>query len=1219
MRRTRFWILALFFALTCLSVPTGFAQSGDSEPIVKLIYFLPRGNTPQPDIDTKLDEVLKGSQKFFADEMERHGFGRKTFRFETDRRGNAVVNHVNGRFRDAHYLTEPWVKVWNEIEERFDRSQNIHLVVVELTGESNLCGVGGDRDALGGDLMMRASSCFNILVTSHELGHAFGLEHDFHNNAYTMSSGPYDDELSPCHAEWLNVHRYFNKSRGNFNSNTAVEMSPPATSPPHAIRLRFVITDPDGLHQVQLLMPENHYDPVSRSGTGGFLACKSLTGQRTTIEFATTKLIQGPANRIMLQVMDVHGNFTWHEFPIDVPRLLPRSEVVSIPDANLVAVVKETLELPLKTPITQLDMLKLISLRAPEHQITDLTGLEHAKNLKFLILAGNQIRDVTPLTGLTQLKILELQQNQIKDITPLAGLLHLTDLDLVSNQISDIRPLIGLTQLKFLKLVDNPILDTGSLQSLYESNPDLLSDTAPKIEGPWLWIIVPTDGRPGAETALSWNDWLAAASNGSVTEQQIATEGATAGERLQNSVWTLGRLAPTGGDNIGRMVNTIGLGLGTIDNHVAYGSIVLDSSREQNTWMYAGSDDNHKVWLNGEVVHQKLNWNWTPDYQVSFPVILKKGKNVLLVAVDNAGGAWSGFFGLRGDAVYSIMGDTLPETVIRADPVEAGSKIEGPWLWMIAPTDPRAGARAASSKDWLAAASNGSVTEAQVATNGATAGERVQDNVWTLGKLAPTGGNNVGELMNTIGFGRGYIDNHIAYGSIVLDSPREQNTWMYVGSDDNHKVWLNGELVRERLDWHWAHDYQESFPVTLKQGKNVLLVAIQNEGGPWGGYFGFENDTVYSIIEDAVVSVAAANRPVMYWIDNGALYRLADAEVERIAARANDVAVDTAGRKVYWTAQTEANAGTINRANLDGTNVQVLRSLRSVPFGIAYDNANGKLYLANSQNRIQRINADGTGFEYNFIPNVSAPMSIAVVSGNVYWTDAAGNVRYANTEGIKMVRNIAVGATTIGGIAVGSNKVYWVEQTGTNGGRVRSANFDGSGVEDAFTTRAVPYGIAIDTAAGKIYWSDGVGNIQRRNLDGTGYEEIVSNLMAPGAVAIGGGDDAAAIAAAPARVVAAPDANLLLPNYPNPFNPETWIPYQLAVDTRVRITIYDTQGVVVRRLELGHQSAGYYTSRDRAAYWDGRNGLGESVASGAYFYRLETEKMSQMRKMVILK
>ena len=98
-----------------------------------------------------------------------------------------------------------------------------------------------------------------------------------------------------------------------------------------------------------------------------------------------------------------------------------------------------------------------------------------------------------------------------------------------------------------------------------------------------------------------------------------------------------------------------------------------------------------------------------------------------------------------------------------------------------------------------------------------------------------------------------------------------------------------------------------------------------------------------------------------------------------------------------------------------------------------------------------------------------------------------------------------------------------------------------------------------------------------------------------------------------------PAETALLHNYPNPFNPETWIPYQLAHAADVTLTIYDTKGTLVRQLDLGHQQAGYYTDKTRAAYWDGRNNLGEAVGSGIYFYQLHTDDYSIIRKMVILK
>ncbi len=98
-----------------------------------------------------------------------------------------------------------------------------------------------------------------------------------------------------------------------------------------------------------------------------------------------------------------------------------------------------------------------------------------------------------------------------------------------------------------------------------------------------------------------------------------------------------------------------------------------------------------------------------------------------------------------------------------------------------------------------------------------------------------------------------------------------------------------------------------------------------------------------------------------------------------------------------------------------------------------------------------------------------------------------------------------------------------------------------------------------------------------------------------------------------------PAETVLLHNYPNPFNPETWIPYQLAHAAEVTLTIYDTQGASVRQFDLGYQQAGYYTNRARAAYWDGRNSLGEAVGSGVYFYQLRAGDYSTTRKMVILK
>ena len=98
-----------------------------------------------------------------------------------------------------------------------------------------------------------------------------------------------------------------------------------------------------------------------------------------------------------------------------------------------------------------------------------------------------------------------------------------------------------------------------------------------------------------------------------------------------------------------------------------------------------------------------------------------------------------------------------------------------------------------------------------------------------------------------------------------------------------------------------------------------------------------------------------------------------------------------------------------------------------------------------------------------------------------------------------------------------------------------------------------------------------------------------------------------------------PTETQLLPNYPNPFNPETWIPFELAKDAEVSIKIFDASGKVVRQISLGYLDTGSYASRRHAAYWNGRSDLGEYASSGVYFYRISAGHFSSVRKMVILK
>ena len=280
--------------------------------------------------------------------------------------------------------------------------------------------------------------------------------------------------------------------------------------------------------------------------------------------------------------------------------------------------------------LTQLQWLTLVN-----NVISDVSPLRNLTDLEHLNLDANVISDVSPLAKLTKLKVLYLENNVISDVSPLAGLKNLERLDLRNNAISDFSPLDGLSEKIFVRMDGNSGFPAGG----------------PKITGPWLWAIV-----PGTRLNDS-TDFLSRATGGAATELKVATNGAKEGKAVGNSVWTLHGISATDGNNINRMTDALGWGTGReIYDHIVYGSVVLDSPEEQSTTMFVGSDDSVKVWLNGKLVHKAFVARGADDYQDFFPVTLKQGKNVLLVALDNHGhGGFSGFFGFAPDAKYEVF------------------------------------------------------------------------------------------------------------------------------------------------------------------------------------------------------------------------------------------------------------------------------------------------------------------------------------------------------------------------------------------------------------------------------------------------------------------------------------------------------------------------------------------------------------------------------------
>ena len=237
----------------------------------------------------------------------------------------------------------------------------------------------------------------------------------------------------------------------------------------------------------------------------------------------------------------------------------------------------------------------LVKLRIGSTIVSDVSPLSGLINLESLELSGSVlISDVSPLASLKKLKELRIiNSDRLSDVSPLAALRNLEKLELQRNGISDISPLDGLRENTRIHWFENPGFPQGG----------------PKIEGPWLWVLVPGTGFSDGV------DLLAQASDGAVTEPAIATSGATEGRSAGENVWMSHKIAPVDADNINAMLNAIGMSKRNNREIVVYGSLILSSPREQRTRMFAGSDNNHKVWLNGALVHENLDGVWSNEYQ----------------------------------------------------------------------------------------------------------------------------------------------------------------------------------------------------------------------------------------------------------------------------------------------------------------------------------------------------------------------------------------------------------------------------------------------------------------------------------------------------------------------------------------------------------------------------------------------------------------------------
>ena len=1176
--------------------------------LVSLIYFRPSDRPIRPNVDAEIDALIKEAQRFFADEMERHGFGRKTFQFETDAHGNAVVHHVNGKFPYAHYQQNlSWDKEINE--QVYIPGNRITAIMIDGGGEEKLpdgvCGHGGGSPYNGGSADIY---CWDWSIIAHELGHAFGMGYHDHRDRSLMSYRGFDGSLSPCFAAWLDVHPAFNPTVVRRHTDVTIQMLPATlAAPPNAIRLRFTVTAPAGsLYQARLLTPEKNVRMGYNFNSGGLMGCKRIDGNPTssTVEFVTA--LAPDTKSVSLQIIGIDGDIVGREsFPIDVASLLPPAKVVSIPDPNLAAAVRESLNMSSGEPFTTHSILSLVKLDARNRGIKSLTGLEHAVNLIEVDLSAeyisgegyvnsNAISDLSPLSDLTNLERLSLGKNSIwtldflRELPPLAAV-----------SIPD--PNLAAAIREGLLLTSNEPVTTHSILNLVKleaRNRGIKSLTG--LEH----AVNLKEVDLGAEY-ISGEGYV----NSNAISDLSPLSDLTNLERLslgKNSIWTLDflrELPPLAAVSIPdpNLAAAIREGLLLTSNEpvTTHSILNLVKLEARNRGIKSLTGLEHAVNLK-EV---DLAWEYiSGEGYVNSNAISDFSPLEKLTALDELN--LEGMSGLRD--VSALVGLTnleglgLDDTgVSDVSALASLTNLETLDLESTGVSDVSALA-SLKNLEWLSL-HNTDVSDVS-ALAGLTNLKRlylrytgVSDvsalasltNLVTLG-LSDTGVSDVSALAHLTNLEwLGLLDTAVSDVSALarLTNLERLDLSSTAVSDVSALASLTN-LKGLSLDSTAVSDVSALAHLTnletlVLQHTDVSdvspLLGLSLSGGRWGsiGLYLAGCPLSYASIHTHIPALQAKGIEVDFAnVAHPALLKSSGDRQEGAGATALPnpfvvEAMDEHGKPIV--------GKTVQFSVLEGEGTLSAKTVATDARG----KARVTLTLGSSQG-VNKVKASAEGIRswvlFMAVATEAAPHLVADVNG----------------DGVTNLADLAIVAQAMG-------KPVENPRADVNGdGVVDGEDFAlvaahlGEGEAAAPSQAALPAGLTLE----KVEWA--LNLLYAENTGSPAFRRGIAKLEGFLALLV-------------------PDKTLLLANYPNPFNPETWIPYQLAHPAEVTVTIYAANGAVVRMLELGHRRAGSYDSRGRAAYWDGRNAAGEPVASGVYFYTLSAGDFKATRKMVIRK
>ena len=1197
MRTTLVWTLILFtLSLSILLPHVAFAQEQQGErPIVRLIYFRPSDRATHPDIDAKVDTLIQDVQQFFADQMETHGFGRKTFLYETHANGKAVVHHVIGRYTDTYYTGFAYGSgMWGEIDHvhRFSETKDIYLVLTDMSSETypkfvcspegakkagEVCGVavGVESADTSGRALVPIGQCFNIRVIAHELGHVFGLVHDFRNNAYLMShgTGPNDqNQLSYCAVEWLDVHPAFNTGGTFLPSNTTVKLSASPTSQGDAIHLRFEITDPDGLHQIQLI----HYR--DRDAADVLLDFKGLNGATNSIvEFISTETALVNSRSAQIQCVDINGSYlrgwytdptaTWsslndyaeyflqHAKTGDVQQPQSFVDKMSLPEGAKLRLGKGTLDDVTYSPDgTRLAVVSSIGIRIYDantyQELSLLTG--HKFDSRSAVFSPDGKILATKNNYFTRhLYLWDVETGSLLHTLP--G--PFTSARAISVAF-DAQTLISVWEDDTLRFWD---IGTGTLTHTV-SIPNITRQSTVTLI-PNKRILAKVDTRSDETTLynIDTGALIRSLKGTNLKNKGVFSDGqilAVLGTKLSGGASIAGAQTDSvdlWGVDTGNLIRTVHI------NPLAH-KIALSPDRQILAIGYGRTAELAEI-DTGRVLHTLTLHNKRSYFGgIHIVKFSPDGKTLVCGGVSDILTSWDVS---TGDHLHTFTGYTsaIPSLEFSPD----GQKLATGGLdYNIRLWDVNTGHLTRALESYTQSMDLAFSPDGQILASPGAIGDIYFWNTQT-GQLSEVLRKHRASVRSLAFSSDGQMLVSGDYSGAIAVWDVRTKTFRsgiveYPGEIEKVAFSPDGKIIASQMD-PW-----ERSPIRLWNTATGHLIQELNQ---------FAYGISFSPVENTLLLATGVNP--LWDIETDGSFTPRDTlqfygspEAAKFSPDGKTIATIEYGVDGY-----SGDGSTIALWDVEtGNRLRTFAGHSGSAMGY-----HSSLAFSPDGNTLASASWDGTILLWELAPSPAGPPQLPAD---------------VNGDGEVNIQDLVTVAAALG-------------QTGEN-----SADVNGDGEVNIQDLVAVAAALGEVAAAPAALRQQGAAHLTQEEVQH--YLTQAQQADLTDATSLRGIRFLKQLLAA-----FTPKETALLPNYPNPFNPETWIPYQLATPADVALTIYDIQGRVVRDLDLGHQRAGLYHNRNRAAYWNGRNAQGESVASGVYFYTLTAGDFTATRKLLIRK